>query len=144
MRLRGRGAVAMAAAAVVAVAAAVLVAAAGRPAGVLRTVVGAGRSAAAGGAARRSGPGQRAGAGFQPVAASFLSPARGFVFGSVGCRFFASGRPCPGTLAVTGDGGAQWRFRPAPAAGQDQADQIVFASSRTGWVYGPQLWVTWR
>jgi hypothetical protein len=157
MRLRGRGAavvVVVVVVVVVAVAAAVLVAAGGRP-GVRRAVVsvsaggGTGRSAAAAdGAAGRVGPGQRAGAGFQPVAASFPSPTRGFVFGSEGCRFVASGLSCPGTLAVTGDGGARWRFRPAPAAGHDQADQVVFASSRTGWVYGPQLWVTrdggWR
>jgi hypothetical protein len=140
MRLQGRGAVVMAAAVtgVAAVAAAVLVAAGGRH-GVVPRIAG---SVSAGAGAGRVGSGQPTRAGFQPVAASFLSPARGFVFGSPGCRFNASGLPCPGMLAVTGNGGAGWRFHRAPAVGQDVASQVVFASSRTGWVYGPQLWVT--
>jgi hypothetical protein len=90
MRWRGRGAVVAVVVAVAAVvlAAVVLAAASGRLGVVRRAVVsvsaggGAGRSApAAGGAAGRGGPGQRAGAGFEPVAASFLSPDRGFAFG---------------------------------------------------------------
>jgi hypothetical protein len=88
--------------------------------------------------------------GFQPVSASFQSPARGFVLGAVGCRHV---RACQARLAATTDAGAHWRFTGAPdvrlfnAAGNtltqaSRVREVVFASRRTGWLYGRGLWAT--
>ena len=88
-------------------------------------------------------------ADFQPVSASFQSSARGFVLGTVGCRQV---RACRARLATTTDAGAHWRFTAAPdvrlfnaAGGLAQASRVsnvVFASRRDGWLYGPGLWAT--
>jgi hypothetical protein len=89
-------------------------------------------------------------AGFEPVSASFLSPARGFVLGAVNCR---TRRGCPARLAVTADGAARWHAVTAPSvrlfnAGGNSLTQasrvtsVVFASRRNGWLYGPGLWAT--
>src|SRR5690242_17391928 len=87
---------------------------------------------------------------FQPVSASFQSAARGFVLGAAGCRQV---RACQARLATTTDAGAYWRFTGAPdvrlfnAAGNtltqaSKVRDVVFASRRTGWLYGPGLWAT--
>lgn len=100
-----------------------------------------------------SGPGQAAAtvpAGFQPVSASFYSPASGAVLGAVGCQ---PRHVCKARLVATADGGARWRFVTAPgvrlfnSAGDllDQASRVssvVFASRRAGWLYGPGLYST--
>jgi photosystem II stability/assembly factor-like uncharacterized protein len=88
-------------------------------------------------------------ASFQPVSASFQSSARGFVLGAVGCRQV---RTCRARLAATTDAGAHWRFTSAPdvrlfneGGGLTQASRVndvVFASRRSGWLYGPGLWAT--
>jgi hypothetical protein len=113
---------------------------AGRPGGGHR---GAGPSAAGTGAARVP-------AGFQPVSASFQSPARGFALGAVGCRQV---RACQARLGATTDAGAHWRFTGAPdvrlfnPAGNtlvqaSRVSDVLFASQRTGWLYGRGLWAT--
>ena len=53
-------------------------------------------------------------ANFEPVSASFWSPARGVALGGVGC---AGRSACTARLAVTVDGGAHWRFLTAPDVG---------------------------
>jgi hypothetical protein len=96
-----------------------------------------------------SGP-RAVSAGFEPVSASFVSPARGFVLGAVGCRRLGA---CEARLAATTDGGGRWHAVAAPdvrlfnAAGNSltQASRVsgvVFAGRRDGWLYGPGLWAT--
>jgi photosystem II stability/assembly factor-like uncharacterized protein len=117
----------------------------------------AGGAAAAAGVAGQSRPlsvaaGQAAvvPASFQPAAASFLSPAVGFVLGGVGCKRL----PCAARLVATADGGVHWRFLNAPAvrlvspfsAGPAAAvSTVAFASRRDGWLLRPGyrgLWST--
>jgi hypothetical protein len=95
---------------------------------------------------------------FQPVSASFKSSARGFVLGAVGCRQVQA---CRARLVATTDSGARWRFISAPdvrlfnPAGNtltqaSRVGDVVFASQRIGYLYGPGLWetrdggATWR
>ena len=89
-------------------------------------------------------------AGFAPVSASFLSPARGFVLGTVNCQ---TRRGCRARLAATADGAARWHAVTAPRvrlfnAGGNSLTQasrvtgVVFSSRRNGWLYGPGLWAT--
>ena len=89
-------------------------------------------------------------AGFEPVSASFLSPARGFVLGAVNCRTRLG---CRARLVVTADGAARWHAVTAPSvrlfnAGGNSLTQasrvtgVVFSSRRNGWLYGPGLWAT--
>jgi hypothetical protein len=89
-------------------------------------------------------------AGFQPVSASFPSPARGFVLGAAGC---SQVRACQARLAATTDAGAHWRFTGAPdvrlfnpggntLTQASRVRDVVFDSRRTGWLYGPGLWAT--
>lgn len=83
-------------------------------------------------------PGFQNAPGFQPTSASFLSATTGFVLGTVNCPL---GHSCKPWLVRTGDGGARWQVLPAPPrAGGDGA--VLFASKRTGWLYGQGLWVT--
>lgn len=75
---------------------------------------------------------------FQPASASFLSATTGFVLGTVNCP---PGHACKPWLVRTGDGGARWQVLPAPPRGGGD-DAVLFASKRTGWLYGQGLWVT--
>jgi hypothetical protein len=90
---------------------------------------------------------------FGPWAASFVSPATGFVLGGVGCRFSLSGfeRMCQPVVVTTSDGGATWRRVSAPAAsfqvslsafGGSAVRAITFADSRNGWLFEPGFWAT--
>lgn len=76
--------------------------------------------------------------GFQPLSASFLSAARGFVLGTVNCP---PGHSCKQWLVATADGGAHWRVLPTPPP-DTSARNVVFAGRRIGWAYSPGLWVT--
>jgi photosystem II stability/assembly factor-like uncharacterized protein len=85
-------------------------------------------------------------AGFQPAAASFVSPARGVALGSLGCT---PGQACRARLAATADGGARWHLLTAPRAWlgnrSPQVSQVLFASRHDGWLYdqyGQGLWAT--
>lgn len=93
-------------------------------------------------------------AAFGPFAASFLSPATGFVLGGVGCRFGVNGaqRLCKPVVVATADGGRDWRgvssppTTLAPVGGLGMAGPavkaITFADARDGWLFGPGLWAT--
>lgn len=97
------------------------------------------------------GPGRTAAtvpADFQPVSASFYTPAAGVVLGTVGCR---PQQACKARLVATTDDGARWHVVTAPEirlpdpAGASRAPEVssvVFVSRRVGWLYGPGLWVT--
>ena len=98
------------------------------------------------------GPGRAAEvpAGFGPAAASFISPATGYVLGGLGCQIQ---RACTALLVATADGGARWHFVKTPAVrffngaagnrGQaSRVTSVVFASRRDGWLCGPGLWST--
>lgn len=89
-------------------------------------------------------------AAFQPVWASFQSPARGFVLGAAGCRHPGT---CRARLVATADGSARWHFVSVPDvrlfndAGnlltqEARVSGVVFASRRDGWLYGPGLYAT--
>jgi hypothetical protein len=86
-------------------------------------------------------PAAAVGASFSPVAASFLSPTSGFVLGGVKCVELRP--PCSARLAATTTGGAHWRFVGAPDVQLGTAvSEVLFASGRDGWLYGPELWST--
>lgn len=86
-------------------------------------------------------PAAPVGANFGPVAASFLSPASGFVLGGANC--VPRKPPCRARLAATTTGGAHWRFAGAPNVQLGTAvSEVLFANGRDGWLYGPQLWST--
>ena len=98
------------------------------------------------GAARASNPsppGASAPSGFQPAAASFVSPSHGWVLGSGGgCDSCAQ-------LRVTSDGGDRWAMLPAPPAPLGYYTQqpaavtdMVFANSSDGFLFGPGLLAT--
>jgi len=79
---------------------------------------------------------------FEPVAVSFVSPARGWVLGRGGC-------PDCTALRVTGDGGAHWSVLPVPPAPLDPASRspnavtnVTFAGPADGFVYGPGMLAT--
>ena len=71
--------------------------------------------AGAGAAATAAAPGSAAAgvpAGFEPVSASFRSPASGVVLGAApGCE---AGHACRALLAATSDGGTRWHLMTAP------------------------------
>ncbi len=80
--------------------------------------------------------------GFGPVAASFISPARGWVLGTRGCTDCAAVR-------TTTDGGRTWTALPSPRAkipidppGSRPVEDIAFADSRNGFLFGTALLVT--
>ena len=122
-------------------------------AGVLSALVLAGAGAGAVAAPASSGSGQAAAAvpaDFEPVSASFWSPAQGVALGGVGC---AGRSACTARLAVTADGGAHWRFLTAPDVGlfniagnsltqPSAVGGVVFADRLDGWLYGPGLYAT--
>jgi photosystem II stability/assembly factor-like uncharacterized protein len=86
---------------------------------------------------------------FEPAAASFVSPSRGWVLGRFGCAACAAVR-------LTVDGGRHWRplpspeeplwyYSPAPATSgvsEKGVGDLVFADRRNGYLFGPQLLVT--
>ena len=122
-------------------------------AGALSALVLAGTGAGAVAAPASSGTGQTTAAvpaDFEPVSASFWSPAQGVALGGAGC---AGGNACTARLAVTADGGAHWRFLTAPDVrlfnnagnGLTQSSRVsgvVFADRLDGWLYGPGLYAT--
>jgi hypothetical protein len=86
--------------------------------------------------------------GFQPWAASFVSPSTGFVLGGVGCSFGEGVQhPCRAVLMATRTAGASWTrlaapdttLAPMPGRG---VRGVVFADPRDGWLFGPGLWST--
>jgi len=88
-------------------------------------------------------PGGAVPAGFQPQSVTFISASDGWVLGSAPC----GARDCLAVLR-TGDGGRTWRSVPAPPAdlttlgGKPGVYELVFADSRDGLAYGPQLYAT--
>lgn len=80
--------------------------------------------------------------GFEPAAASFVSPLQGWVLGRVGCA------DCAGLLA-TRDGGASWTALPAlpmtlgnyPSSSTAVVD-IAFANQADGYLFSPGLFAT--
>jgi photosystem II stability/assembly factor-like uncharacterized protein len=84
-------------------------------------------------------------AGFEPVSATFVSSANGWVLGSVPC----SGSRCPAIVRTT-DGGATWSSIPAPKTTIEVAgglsgkgiSALRFANASAGWAFGPELWAT--
>jgi hypothetical protein len=82
--------------------------------------------------------------GFQPAAASFVSPGHGWVLGSGGgCDSCAE-------LRVTTDGGEHWAMLPAPPAPLGYYTEqpaavtdMVFANSSDGFLFGPGLLATY-
>jgi hypothetical protein len=93
-------------------------------------------------ASNQTPPGASAPSGFQPAAASFVSPSQGWVLGSGGCYSCAQ-------LRVTSDGGARWAVLPAPPAPLGYYTQqpgavtdVVFANSSDGYLFGPGLLAT--
>ena len=88
--------------------------------------------------------------GFQPAAASFVSPTWGVVLGSAG---HTAGHASRAQLAVTDDGGMYWYRMPVPAlwlanggSTQPQVSQVLFANRADGWLYdqynSDHIWVT--
>ena len=106
---------------------------------------GAGTAGAAPGAVRLPVSGAVLPAGFAPAAASFLTRARGFVLGGIGCT---AGHPCRARLAATADGGGHWHLLTAPDVRTSQyatggtVTRVLFAGARTGWLFGAALWST--
>jgi hypothetical protein len=85
------------------------------------------------------------GQGFAVASVSFWSPAQGVALGGVAC---GDGTPCAARLMITSNGGARWRFLPAPGADvlsgspSRSVSHVLFTSARRGWLYGPALWST--
>lgn len=87
--------------------------------------------------------------GFQPAAASFVSPTWGVVLGGAPS---AAGHAIRARLAMTADGGRHWSLMQAPPAwlasqsGQSwlpQVSQVLFADRSDGWLYGGNtVWAT--
>jgi hypothetical protein len=88
--------------------------------------------------------------GFQPAAASFVSPSWGVVLGGSGDT---GGHVYRAQLAVTADGGAHWSLMRTPAVwlangspGLPQVNKVVFADRADGWLYDQYnsgvVWVT--
>lgn len=84
-------------------------------------------------------------AGFEPVSATFVSAADGWVLGSVPC----SGGRCPAIVRTT-DGGATWSAINAPKTTMGLEGDLTgsgisglrFANAANGWAFGPELWAT--
>ena len=83
--------------------------------------------------------------GFEPVSATFVSAANGWVLGTVPC----SGTVCPAIVRTT-DGGATWSSINAPRTTIDVPGGLTgkgisalrFANASDGWAFGPELWAT--
>jgi photosystem II stability/assembly factor-like uncharacterized protein len=87
-------------------------------------------------------------AGFQPVSATFVSSADGWVLGSIPC----SGARCPAIVRTT-DGGSTWSAIGAPRTKMGNGSLpglmngtgisgLRFANASNGWAFGPELWAT--
>ena len=82
---------------------------------------------------------------FQPVSATFVSSADGWVLGSVPC----SGGQCPAIVRTT-DGGSTWSSINAPKTTIEVPGGLTgkgisglrFANGSNGWAFGPELWAT--
>jgi photosystem II stability/assembly factor-like uncharacterized protein len=81
-------------------------------------------------------------AGFEPAAASFVSPAEGWVLGRGGC-------PDCAAVRATSDGGARWSVLTAPPAplgyysrSAGAVTNVAFADRANGFLYGPGLLAT--
>jgi photosystem II stability/assembly factor-like uncharacterized protein len=77
-----------------------------------------------------------------PVAASFISPQRGWVLGRTACVSCAA-------LRVTRDGGRTWKTLPTPpprlslnTPSETAVSDVVFADPADGWLFGPGLYAT--
>lgn len=85
----------------------------------------------------------------QPVSATFISPATGWLLADR-CGPGAQPQSCSVVMRKTTDGGRQWFPVPAPRAVPGGVPggpaggvaQVRFADAATGWVFGPDLWVT--
>ena len=79
--------------------------------------------------------------GFAPQSVTFVSPTDGFTLGAAPC---ANGS-CA-TLVATSDGGKTWhavgQLSPSLVGDNPAITKVRFATSRDGWVFGPQLWST--
>lgn len=111
----------------------------------------AGTSAAAQGTKPSGGPSRalhpRArGKAFAPRSVSAVSAKRVWVLGERRCAVSS----CRAVAYRSGDGGSSWRrlhipktpFRSDPSAATSGVSQIAFANDKTGWLFGPDLWVT--
>ncbi len=86
-------------------------------------------------------------AGFQPVAASFVSPSWGVVLGATGC---SGPHRCRAQLVRTSDGGSHWSSLPAPGlwvnSGPKVVNQVEFVSKQDGYLFnqysGKVFWAT--
>lgn len=79
---------------------------------------------------------------FEPAAASFISPKRGWVLGRGGCSDCAA-------LRVTRDGGRHWAPLPSlrvplwyDKARSGAVSDVTFADARNGFLFGPGLLIT--
>ena len=86
--------------------------------------------------------------GFGLTSITFVSATEGWALGAVNCATGATN--CPAVLAHTTDGGRTWARVPAPPTTLSPAPdassgvgQVRFANRLDGWVYGPDLWVTY-
>jgi hypothetical protein len=94
---------------------------------------------------RLGSPAARA-ARFEPWTVSAVSAKRIWVLGSVRC----AAPPCRAGLYRSFDGGRSWRrlrlptmmFRTDPGGAGDGVSGVAFANDTTGWLFGPDLWVT--
>jgi photosystem II stability/assembly factor-like uncharacterized protein len=80
--------------------------------------------------------------GFEPAAASFISPTQGWVLGRAGCSDCAS-------LRATNDGGHHWAALPSPRvplgyynARSGAVRDVMFADSANGFLFAPALLTT--
>jgi photosystem II stability/assembly factor-like uncharacterized protein len=82
---------------------------------------------------------------FEPASVSFASAAKGFVLGEVPC----GEADCP-SVVVTSDAGKTWTtvgvpntaYLPLAEQNPRSVSEIIFASAKDGWAYGPALWAT--
>ena len=111
----------------------------------------AGTSAAAQGTTPSDGPTRAVhprarGKAFVPRSVSAVSAKRVWVLGERRCVKSS----CRAVAYRSGDGGTSWQrlhlpstpFRSDPSAANSGVSQIAFANDTTGWMFGPDLWVT--
>jgi len=94
------------------------------------------------------GSGQPVPPGFRPTSVTFIGPHTGAVIGQAGTPG-QCGPPEPAdctSLAGTSDYGQSWYGVSAPVtggpAGSAGVSGLRFLDERTGWAFGPELWVT--
>ena len=106
----------------------------------------AGQGAGPSGGPTRARHPRARGAAFQPWSVSAVSAKRVWVLGEHRCGASA----CPAVAYRSRDGGTSWRrlhvpaapFRSDPAAASAGVSEIAFVNDKTGWLFGPDLWVT--